>query len=662
MRLISCYIENFGKISDKQIQFTDGCNIFCEENGWGKSTLAAFIKVMFYGFANAGVRDDYENERKRFRPWQGGVYGGKITFELKGSTYSIERTFGMKDKEDTMSIRDVQTNLETDIFSDIPGVDIFKIDAKSFERSVFITQNDCETHVTDSINAKLGNLAENTDDINNFEKVDKKLGDLINSMLPTRKTGSISKLKSEIASLEQSVRQAENVDKAIKDTTDLCNEEKLRYGVLSAQREKDAVILKNYEEKKSALTQAQAYFHGKVPTVEEISVPVVVSGDYNVLKEQVRICALDERERIRLDGLTARFGDEIPAMADVESDIEKLKMTPDKKKINLPVVGTGAALLVLGLVFIFINMIAGIVLMTVGVVAIVCSFLFNVGSNQAANDKIAEMDRLTGLRLDIADYERLSKKQAEYVEISRDYEFKKKLLEDFIQGLGFAVKPDMQEQISEINLYVHKYNDALSEFNAVKDAVKDVNVSGEDNLSKIHENILSYTRRIDILSEQRDAISSDEELLELKRSELTVEEQKFDLLIKTKEFLGKAKISFTQKYMGPITKGFNKYYKILTGKEENSYHIDANSNLTVEDKGMQRDNRFMSTGCRDLSGICMRMAFIEAMYGKEKPFVVFDDPFVNLDKNKTTRGMEFLREISKDYQVIYFTCHESRKY
>ena len=248
------------------------------------------------------------------------------------------------------------------------------------------------------------------------------------------------------------------------------------------------------------------------------------------------------------------------------------------------------------------------------------------------------------------------------MEISRDYEFKKKLLEDFIQGLGFEVKPDMQEQISEINLHVHKYNDALSEFNAVKAAVKDVNVSGEDNLSKIHENILSYTRRIDILSEQRDAISSDEELLELKRSELTVEEQKFDMLLKTKEFLGKAKISFTQKYMGPITKGFNKYYKILTGKEENSYHIDANSNLTVEDKGMQRDNRFMSTGCRDLSGICMRMAFIEAMYGKEKPFVVFDDPFVNLDKNKTSRGMEFLKEISKDYQVIYFTCHESRKY
>ena len=70
MKLIKCHIENFGKLSDFTYDFTDGCNTVCEENGWGKSTLAAFLRVMLFGFRNEGKRDPLENERKRYSPWQ----------------------------------------------------------------------------------------------------------------------------------------------------------------------------------------------------------------------------------------------------------------------------------------------------------------------------------------------------------------------------------------------------------------------------------------------------------------------------------------------------------------------------------------------------------------------------------------------------------------
>ena len=77
MRLISCHIENFGKLSDRTVSFDDisGINVLCENNGWGKSTLANFIKVMFFGFDNEGKRSSIENERQHFKPWQGVVYG-----------------------------------------------------------------------------------------------------------------------------------------------------------------------------------------------------------------------------------------------------------------------------------------------------------------------------------------------------------------------------------------------------------------------------------------------------------------------------------------------------------------------------------------------------------------------------------------------------------
>ena len=61
--------------------------------------------------------------------------------------------------------------------------------------------------------------------------------------------------------------------------------------------------------------------------------------------------------------------------------------------------------------------------------------------------------------------------------------------------------------------------------------------------------------------------------------------------------------------------------------------IDADTKLTVMEQNMPRDIGYLSAGKQDLVGVCMRMALVEAMYKEEKPFLIFDDPFVNLDDN-----------------------------
>ena len=65
MRLISCYIDGFGKLNNMEVQFEDGINTFVQDNGWGKSTLAAFIRVMLYGFDGETKRNDIENEDRK---------------------------------------------------------------------------------------------------------------------------------------------------------------------------------------------------------------------------------------------------------------------------------------------------------------------------------------------------------------------------------------------------------------------------------------------------------------------------------------------------------------------------------------------------------------------------------------------------------------------
>ena len=56
MKIIKCYIENFGKLHQFEYKFSEGLNTINKSNGWGKSTLATFIKAMFFGFDTSNKR------------------------------------------------------------------------------------------------------------------------------------------------------------------------------------------------------------------------------------------------------------------------------------------------------------------------------------------------------------------------------------------------------------------------------------------------------------------------------------------------------------------------------------------------------------------------------------------------------------------------------
>ena len=168
MKLLTCHIDNFGKLSDVTLQFSNGLNVINQENAWGKSTLAAFLKAMFYGLDAKKETRAFEKERVLYRPWQGGAFGGELDFELNGKKYRISRSFGRTEKTDEFHLYDLRTNLECFDYSENIGSEIFELDSSSFKRSIYIAQNDCGSEVSDGIHAKLGNLAENTDDINNY--------------------------------------------------------------------------------------------------------------------------------------------------------------------------------------------------------------------------------------------------------------------------------------------------------------------------------------------------------------------------------------------------------------------------------------------------------------------------------------------------------------
>ena len=51
------------------------------------------------------------------------------------------------------------------------------------------------------------------------------------------------------------------------------------------------------------------------------------------------------------------------------------------------------------------------------------------------------------------------------------------------------------------------------------------------------------------------------------------------------------------------------------------------------------------------------MALVDAMYKDDKPVLILDDPFVNFDSERKRAADTLLKEITKTYQVVYFTCN-----
>ena len=504
MKIISCHIENFGKLHDYSINFSEGVNIICKENGWGKSTLAAFIRIMFYGLKGIGS-DVEKSERSRYKPWQDGKFGGQLVFELNGIQYQVIRTFKNKPSEDKFEIRNVQTNKLYNYDGKTPnclGERLFKVDRESFMRTIFIGQDDRPTSSTDNINAKISNLMDLTNDINNFETACDNITKAINK-LKWYRTSLIPKINR----LNRWIQDNRNIQYLIEECQNQLNISEKRYGELKEKIQQDRIMPK--------------------------SAPIPVKQS---------------------------------------NDISKLTK-----------IGTIIAIIC--------------IISTVFVTGLIAKSIFG------------------GSAIFII--------------------------------VALLIKNDKIEPVE---------NDA----NEISSPITNISQL-TDELELLKENINDYSNKLKSLqSRYNDIEDNKKQLAELKMKQAEAL-KKYKYLIKTREKLIIAKDTITSKYREPLLKSFYYYYKLLNDRDTDIFNIDSNFSATRNEFGKERNINTQSSGYKDLIWICLRIALVEAMYREDKPLLIMDDPFINLDDKKVIAGMKLLEQVAKSYQIIYFTCSNSRK-
>ena len=210
VKLIRCYIENFGGLSHVSQEFGEGLTVVKALNGLGKTTLAEFIRAMFYGFPHSG-RALERNSRRKYTPWQGGRYGGNLTFRYEGELYRVERFFGEAPRQDTFALYQGESGVPCGKFSPRLGEELFRLDSDSFLRSVYLPQlREGGALSTAGIQTRLSNLMEDTDDLHNFEKAMEALRRKRSALVSYRGDGgSVRQAQSRITALQKELDSLE---------------------------------------------------------------------------------------------------------------------------------------------------------------------------------------------------------------------------------------------------------------------------------------------------------------------------------------------------------------------------------------------------------------------------------------------------------------------
>jgi len=850
MKLVSCHINNFGALHNKDINFNKGMTCFCDENGKGKSTFAAFIRAMLYGMPTNTKRSRDFNDREHYYPFAGGQFGGSLVIEKGGKEYRIERIFDKRsEKSDELKIIDGKGDF---INCQIPGEFFFEIDEESFSRTAFVTSKDIDISNTVSINHKLNNFVDNTNEENNFDKIILLLTTKYKCLKADRgNKGTISTISDQIYEKETGISNLEKTNSGLSEkytklnaldaelnelkqkSNDIRRSDVLcsfwqHYDSITCQEKKkteqsDKIMLSypcGIPEKLEAdkIKMLSANLNTEEVFIEQSVFPLKkeedlrnlnlifvegVPSDENLSEINDRIGILAEKESklqyindLQEKNFAARLHEKfIRGVPDDKSIEEKKKLCEKitnneksieqyekslyseisvnvpKKKTALPLIFTviGFCLLAIGVLICFFDLSTGIILTVAAIFLLLIVNRINIRQpvlsvNPDLQRKIIDMKSenekfIAELRPfcyeygiqdkpSLNDFVNLANDKKDYSEFIFNREKAEKEANDsrkFCDGERIKIMKFFKKYCVEGNNLTDLYMELIrkkSEYvlfekektyagitrtKHIKDhdeIIKQINeilikyeLSVDNNAAEFANKILSDIKDLQRLHEDAEYYKTEAEKYktekgltnrplmetsvnnqqlndlihrkeieqnslscEIKDDELQLEtlheireevenlkilkenkENEYRIIKKTIGFFEDAENSLREKYVGPIESKYKEYIDRISNDLGCDMGMNFNFEITYDKEGAARNSRHLSSGQRTCMELCLRFSMIENMYISEKPFVIMDDPFANLDEKHLANSIEVTNELSREIQILYFCCHHSRE-
>lgn len=696
MRIQKIQIENFGKLQKFEMEFTEGLNRIYAENGWGKSTVAAFIKAMFYGLDYTTKRSLKDNERKKYLPWQGGAFGGSMTFTAGDKSYRVERFFGAKDKEDQFVLYDLSTGLESSDYSERLGEELFHLDRTAFEQSSYFAQQDFLPVINDSLNAGLTHVEEQAGDIRNYEKACASLEERMKFYQKTGERGEIPRLLEERRRVQEQLADCRKKEEALQSWKQGIAEKEQQE---TAQRDRiqqiDAQMqeVRNYKLKKAQKEQLELLRQQAGAKEERLRQIRQELEQY--VKEPAKEAELDQCREWIYHLKTLKLQEEDKS-AQLEKTTEALKKARQEQEAcaqgksgMLSVLPTAVLVIISGALVVL----AGMPWKLAGILPILAAAVLIWQDSKKRKRQKQELEEIC---------QRVRQLEEEQKKAKLDWEKYQKQAKEIRQAIGQVIAFPAGCSAEELEIYWKRERQSSQEYAMLKNArklqEKEFSRSREDYLAHLgtySDSQLRELRELQKPEQDGDQLSQDlqaaqKRLEDLQKEKSRMEHQleglkqeaeripeleeeaarlaekaedsqrEHDLLEKTLKYLKTAKEQFQTRYLKNLQQGLEKYLAELEPVQIVEPALDVKLKVKVREAGASRDLEYFSAGWQDMIQLAERFAIVDALYEEEQPVLILDDPFVNLDAEKQKRAMALLEKMAGSRQMIYFTCHDDQ--
>lgn len=235
----------------------------------------------------------------------------------------------------------------------------------------------------------------------------------------------------------------------------------------------------------------------------------------------------------------------------------------------------------------------------------------------------------------------------------------------------------------DVKNYINDARNSITIIESLKDNIKDKEqkiekFKNDNNLSLRPD---SNTKSIDELNEllsktiadcdSLEALISDNEdklmyLSEYEENILSYQEEKqkakarADQITKAMRFMESADENLKNKFIMPIQNKYVEYARQINPHLADNISMNYDFEINFDINGKYKNYLQLSLGEKACLGLCLRFAIIDNIYKDDKPIIILDDPFVNLDEDNLQKAKDVLVKLSSNTQVLYLCCHKSR--
>jgi len=172
--------------------------------------------------------------------------------------------------------------------------------------------------------------------------------------------------------------------------------------------------------------------------------------------------------------------------------------------------------------------------------------------------------------------------------------------------------------------------------------------------------LTSKTAAASKLESYKENISGDP-MADVEKAERVFEEQKALLnhWIHIAEVFKAQKENIRDNPMQDIAYRFTHYLSVISGGKVSSEFPETDKlNMNIYSDNKLLDYGKLSEGTKETVSLAFRLAVLDHLFPEGGGVIVFDDPFTDMDADRTAQSCELIKECAKQHQVIFLTCRE----